>query len=180
MQHKTTKPAIFLDRDGTLNVDKGYVHKIEDWEWLPNVPETLAAFKRAGYALIVVTNQSGVARGFYDENAITTLHNWVNEQLKSFDCELIFYHCPHLPEISGPCACRKPSPQMLLQAAAEHNIDLTNSWMIGDRLRDIEAGKAAGCKTLLVTTGEGQKEIDAGYTGQFAANLTEAFKIIVC
>ncbi len=147
-----SRPAIFLDRDGTLNVDTGYVHKIEEWQWLAGAKDALVEFKRAGYVLIVVSNQSGVARGFYDDEAIITLHNWVNEQLKPLDCELIFYYCPHHPDITGPCNCRKPLPEMILNAAHEHNIDLARSWMIGDKLSDVQAGQAAGCKTLLVST----------------------------
>ncbi len=170
----TLRPAIFLDRDGTLNVDSGYVHKIEDWQWLEHAKEALKAFKLAGYVLIVVTNQSGIARGFYDEGAVLKLHDFVNGQLKTLDCELIFYYCPHHPDISGPCECRKPLPQMLFQAASDHNIDLAKSWMIGDMQRDIEAGKAAGCKTLLISTSNDAHENKL----KTIANLNEAVKII--
>ncbi len=168
------RPAIFLDRDGTLNEDKGYVHKIEDWVWLPKVKESLISFKRAGYALIVVTNQSGIARGYYAESAMHALHELVNAELKKQNCSIdAFYFCPHLPEITGSCQCRKPLPQMLLHAAREHNIDLARSWMIGDRMRDVDAGIAAGCKTLLLSNEPCLKEKTASVT-----TLAEAVKII--
>ncbi len=173
---KISRPAIFLDRDGTLNVDTGYVYKIEEWQWLDGAIETLIAFKQAGFELIVVTNQSGIARGYYDENAVKKLHDFVNEQLRPHDCELIFYYCPHLPSISGPCNCRKPAPQMLIQAASEHHIELAKSWMIGDRLRDVEAGKAAGCKTILISTDHGLDKNNATFTVQ---NITQAAKLIL-
>lgn len=149
MQKK--RRAVFLDRDGTLNVDTGYAHTPEQWHWLPGVPEALARFRAQGWLLLVVSNQSGIARGFFDEAALHSLQAWVNTQLAPLNAEVdAWYHCPHLPEISGPCACRKPRAGMLVRAAREWDVDLQASWMIGDRPRDIMAGHAAGCRNVLL------------------------------
>ncbi|MBQ4566710.1 MAG: D-glycero-beta-D-manno-heptose 1,7-bisphosphate 7-phosphatase [Desulfovibrio sp.] len=146
--------AIFLDRDGTLNVDTGYVHRQEDWHWLPGVPQALARFRTQGWRLLVVTNQSGIARGYFDATAMHTLHQWVDARLAPLGARLDgWYHCPHLPEISGPCGCRKPKPGLLWQAAADWGVDMAASWMIGDKPRDVMAGHAAGCRSILLRKG---------------------------
>ncbi len=112
-------------------------------------------FVSHGYTLVVVTNQSGIARGYYDASAVHALHAWVNEELAKEGLHIeAFYHCPHHPKFSGPCACRKPSPHLLLQAAQELNLDLTRSHMIGDKMGDVEAGRGAGCASYLITTQE--------------------------
>ncbi len=153
------KPAIFLDRDGTLNVEKHYLHRIGEWEWTPHAIEALQRFHAAGYALVVVTNQSGIARGYYTAEDVGILHDWVSAQLAANGVPLMgMYYCPHEPGITPACTCRKPQPGMLLRAASEHGLDLARSWMIGDKAIDIEAGAAAGTKTLLVRTGYGRKE----------------------
>lgn len=150
------RPAVFLDRDGTLNREKGYVHTWDAWEWLPGVPQGLAALRAAGYALVVVSNQSGVARGYYGEDAVRALHARVNADLARFGFALdAMYHCPHHPDFTGACGCRKPAPGMLLRAARELRLDLARSWMVGDKLDDIQAGLRAGCRALLVRTGHG-------------------------
>lgn len=149
MQHR--QRAIFLDRDGTLNLDTGYVHRPEDWHWLPGVPYALARFRAQGWLLLVVSNQSGIARGYFDEATLHRLHTWVDARLARLGAGVDgWYHCPHLPEISGPCACRKPKPGLLLRAAADWGVDLAASWMIGDRPRDVMAGHAAGCRSILL------------------------------
>lgn len=143
--------AIFLDRDGTLNEDLGYVHRPQDWRWLPGVPEALARFRAASWLVVVVSNQSGIARGYFDAAALTALERWVDGQLAPLGAAPdAWYHCPHLPEITGPCQCRKPLPGMLLRAARELDIDLKASWMLGDSLRDVAAGLAAGCRAALL------------------------------
>ena len=143
--------AIFLDRDGTLNKDSGYVCRKEDWVWLPGTIQALRRFQAAGYLLVVVSNQSGLARGLYTRDDLAALEAWVNTQLAAQNVTIdAWYYCPHLPEITGPCSCRKPEPGLLLQAARELGIDLAHSWMIGDSLRDVEAGRAAGCKCVLL------------------------------
>ncbi len=108
-------------------------------------------FASHGYALVVITNQSGIARGYYDVADVHALHMWVNEQLavKGVGIEA-FYHCPHHPTFSGPCVCRKPSAHLILQAAKELHLDVTRSHMIGDKISDVEAGLAAGCASYLI------------------------------
>lgn len=149
----TLRPAVFLDRDGTLNVDFGYVSRPEDIRWLPGVAAALARLRWAGYLLIVVTNQSGIARGFYDVPTMQALHDWMNAALRTQGAHIdAFYHCPHHPDVTGVCTCRKPAPGMLLRAADDWFIDLEKSWMIGDKMSDVVAGRAAGCTPILLTT----------------------------
>ena len=135
--------AVFLDRDGTLNIDKGYVHRIEDWEWIPGAIEAIAALKKARFLVIIITNQAGIARGYYDEADMNNLHARINEELKEHGATIDgFYHCPHHPEFGAvrECECRKPMPGMI------------------DKASDIQAGLAAGIKSILVLTGYGNKE----------------------
>lgn len=141
--------AIFLDRDGVLNRDSGYLYKIEDWQWLPGALAGLRLFKEAGYSLIVASNQSGIGRGYYSKDQLDSLENWLNNELQSVGCPIdAWYYCPHLPEAG--CLCRKPLPGMLLKAAKDLNIDLPRSWMLGDKISDVEAGLAAGCRAGLI------------------------------
>ena len=151
VEGKVLRRAVFLDRDGTLNKDVGYVHRKEDWQWLPGVAEALKRLRAVGYVLVVVSNQSGIARGMYDREALRLLEEWVNAELSAKNAAIdAWYYCPHLPEITGPCECRKPGPGLLLQAARDLDLDLANSWMIGDRVRDVQAGLAAGCQSILL------------------------------
>ena len=154
--------AIFLDQDGTLNKDTGYVHRKEDWHWLPGVVEALKRFHAVGYALVVVSNQSGLARGMYDLAALHELEAWINADLEAKGAAIdAWYYCPHLSEITGPCSCRKPAPGLILRAAEEMGLDLARSWMVGDRVRDVEAGLAAGCRCVLLRPAQGGYEADA-------------------
>ena len=151
VEGKVLRRAVFLDRDGTLNKDVGYVHRKEDWQWLPGVAEALKRLRAVGYVLVVVSNQSGIARGMYDRESLRLLEEWVNAELAAKNAAIdAWYYCPHLPEITGPCECRKPEPGLLLQAARDLELDLSNSWMIGDRVRDVKAGLAAGCQSILL------------------------------
>ncbi len=135
--------AIFLDRDGVINEDLGYVGKREDFHFLPGVFEALRHFQNLGFLLIIVTNQSGIARGYYTVQDFLSLSEWMKEELRKRDITItdIFY-CPHHPE--DGCECRKPKPGMILEAARRYDIDLSASWMIGDKPSDIEAAKNAG------------------------------------
>lgn len=154
------RKAIFLDRDGTINEECDYLFRIEDCRFIPGVAEAIKRFNDAGLLVVVVTNQSGVARGFYGVADIVALHGWMEGQLAAGGARIdAWYYCPHHPEYGDitDCDCRKPFPGMLLQAAAEHGIDLASSWMVGDKDADIEAGIAAGCRPLLVRTGYGAK-----------------------
>ncbi|MEN8687554.1 MAG: D-glycero-beta-D-manno-heptose 1,7-bisphosphate 7-phosphatase [Desulfuromonadales bacterium] len=157
------KPAVFLDRDGTINVDKHYLHKGEDFEFILGVPQAIKKLKKAGYLVIVVTNQSGVARGYFSLDDVTRLHEHMQKQLAAAGTGIdAFYVCPHHPakgqgEYLKKCDCRKGRPGLLLQASADLGIDLQKSYMIGDKLADIEAGENAGCQPILVLTGYGQE-----------------------
>ena len=154
------KRAIFLDRDGTINVEKNYLIDPADLVLLPGVGEALRRGREAGYLLIVVTNQSGVARGYFTTTAVAELHDHLQKELLPYGVQIdAFYLCPHHPEHgAGPCDCRKGEPGMLLQAAQEYHIDLAASWMIGDKRSDVEAGSKAGCRSILVRTGYGEQE----------------------
>lgn len=158
---KLAQPAVFLDRDGTINVEKNYLYRIEDWEWIPGAVEAIRAINRAGYLVVVVTNQAGVARGLYGEEDVKRLHAFVDTELAS-EGTLInaYYVCPHHPSFGDQldCACRKPLPGMILRARNELFIDLAASWLIGDKLSDIEAAQAAGVTPILVRTGYGKTD----------------------
>lgn len=137
--------ALFLDRDGVINVEKDYLYKIEDFEFIEGIFELCTYFTDNNYKIIVVTNQSGIARGYYSEEDFNTLTLWMTEEFNKRDITLTHvYHCSHHPEITGKCRCRKPEPGMLLDAAKDFNLDLQNSIIIGDKERDIEAGINAG------------------------------------
>lgn len=141
--------AIFLDRDGTINRDTGYTHKIRDWLWLDGALTGLKIFAQSGWLLVVVSNQSGIGRGFYDMQAVEELQFWLERQLTTNGIAIADWeYCPHLPDAG--CFCRKPAPGMLLKAATKLNIDLSRSWMLGDKISDIQAGIAAGCQAGLI------------------------------
>lgn len=142
--------ALFLDRDGVLNFDHGYIGKIADFEVIPGVFEALAQAVSLGYRLIIITNQSGIARGYFSEADYRRLED---HMVNLFAARAIhfagIYHCPHHPDgavraLAITCGCRKPSPGMILQACAEHDLDLSRSILVGDKRSDIEAGEAAG------------------------------------
>ena len=165
-------PAVFLDRDGTINVEKEYVHRIKDWEWIEGAPEAIREFNEAGFKVVVVSNQAGIARGMYRPADVENLHAFVCGELQKVGATIdAFYYCPHHPEYGEErsCRCRKPAPGMLLRAAADMSIDLSRSWMIGDKLIDVEAGHAANLATILVLTGHGAREITRLASGQIVA-----------
>ena len=142
--------TIFLDRDGVINKDLNYLYKIEEFEFLDGVFEACYYFQRLGYKIIIITNQSGIARGYFNENDYKNLTAWMLEQFKQKDIEILdIFHCPHAPESN--CECRKPKPGMFIAAKIKHNINMKESWMIGDSERDITAAYLAGIKnTILV------------------------------
>lgn len=146
------RKAIFLDRDGVINLDHGYVSRIEDIEFLNGIFPVLRTLAEKGYALIVVTNQSGIGRGYYTEEDFERVMEWI---LKQFDAESIpiagVYRCPHTPESN--CDCRKPAPGMFLQAIREHSIDPAASWMVGDNESDMLAAKTAGISNRVLIGG---------------------------
>jgi D-glycero-D-manno-heptose 1,7-bisphosphate phosphatase len=148
------RPAAFLDRDGVLNVDHHYAHRPEQLEWISGAPEAVRLLNEAGYWVIVVSNQSGVARGYFDEPAVKLFHAHMQVQLKAHRARIdAFYYCPHHPEGVVPqyalrCDCRKPLPGMLEQAARERPIDRARSFMIGDKDDDVAAAVAFGIRGI--------------------------------
>ena len=145
MNREQKKKALFLDRDGTINVDKGYVYEKEEFEFQPGIFELVKKYSEQGYLIFIVTNQSGIARGLYTEKDYLQLTDWLKAAFseKGIKIEKV-YHCPHLPEISGSCSCRKPNPGMIVEAISEYNIDPATSVLIGDSERDLQAGEKAG------------------------------------
>lgn len=153
------KRALFLDRDGTLVEPRHYPSRPSDLILHADIGPILRTFQDAGWELIVVTNQSGLARGYFTEDDLARMHDWLREMLNEWGVEVhAIQYCPHhvegvVPHLAVACDCRKPQPGMLLNAARERDIDLSRSWMIGDILDDIEAGNRAGCRTALVDLG---------------------------
>lgn len=152
--------AVFLDRDGVLNVDHGYLYKIEELEWMPGAKEAVAYLTRHGYLVFVVTNQSGIARGYYTYADMFKLHDFMTQALaQAGGIVTKFYYCPHhptkgiIPELTIACNCRKPKPGLLLQAMQEYDLDKQQSFLIGDKPSDVEAAKAAGIKGYLFSGG---------------------------
>lgn len=149
------RKALFLDRDGVINKEKNYLYKIEDFEFIDGVFETCIYYQDKDYLIVVITNQAGIARGKYTEKDFQILTDWM---LKEFAKEGIniskVYHCPHHPEFSGECECRKPKPKMILDAAKNFDIDLSESILVGDKSSDVKAGIDAGIReNYLITTG---------------------------
>ncbi|WP_303725876.1 D-glycero-beta-D-manno-heptose 1,7-bisphosphate 7-phosphatase [Anaerovibrio lipolyticus] len=151
--------AVFFDRDGTLNEEVHYLHKIEDFKWIEGAIDAIKYCNDNGYLAIVITNQSGVARGYYPESDIMKLYDWMNDDLAKHGAHLDgIYYCPHHPtgkvrEYAIDCDCRKPKPGMLFKAQKDHNIDLKSSYLIGDGVRDVECAEAAGVKGIRYTGG---------------------------
>ncbi len=157
LEAKTERRAIFLDRDGVLNEDVGYVHRLADLRILPGVAEALTELKNRGFLLIVISNQSGVARGFFDEPAVLAFNAALVAELQRLGGPALddIYFCPHLPDApiaayKKNCACRKPAPGMILQAAAKHGIALERSYLIGDKADDVECAVRAKVKGVQV------------------------------
>lgn len=150
------KPAIFIDRDGTLIEEVNFLARVEDLRFFPYTDESVRLLKANGFLIVVVTNQSGIARGFFPESAMHEIHRQIqNDLTEKLDA---FYFCPHLP--TGDCRCRKPRTGMIEAACADFTIDLENSWIVGDKALDVELGWNAGIKTALVLTGYGRKDIE--------------------
>lgn len=183
--NNSNRPAIFLDRDGVINVDTGYLHKIEEFKFIDLVKEALKLFKEKNYLLVLVTNQAGVAYGYYSENDVVTLNNWMQSELDkdgiSFDG---IYYCPHHPEKGigkylQKCNCRKPNIGMLERAHRDLKIDFSNSYMVGDRKSDVMTGKNANLKgSFLVKTGKPIDDDADSYCDGVYNNLLEIAKIV--
>jgi D-glycero-D-manno-heptose 1,7-bisphosphate phosphatase len=145
--------VVFLDRDGVINKEVGYLNKVDDFEFIDGVFTSCLNFQSLGYQMIIVTNQSGIGRGYYDESDFHQLTKWMLTQFKQHGVNILdVFFCPHGPE--SDCDCRKPKPGMFLQANNKYDIDMKNSWMIGDKEADIQAANMAGISnTVLVKSG---------------------------
>jgi histidinol-phosphate phosphatase family protein len=179
--------AVFLDKDGTLIEDVPYNTDPDRVRLSPRCAEGLRALCAAGYRLFVVSNQSGVARGRFPEEALVEVERRVRELLAAIGVPLFgFYYCPHHPDgkvarYATACSCRKPRPGLLLRAAEEHRLDLARSWLVGDILDDVEAGRRAGCRTVLLSNGHETEWVLNLHRlpHHYAADIDEAARIIL-
>ena len=145
--------TIFLDRDGVINKEINYLHKIEEFEFIDGIFDACLHFHSLSYKIIIITNQSGISRGYYTESDYQKVTKWLLDQFKYKNINILdIFHCPHRPDSN--CDCRKPKPGMFLKAKAKHNTDMEKSWMIGDKERDTIAANSAGIdNTILVRNG---------------------------
>ncbi|MBN2568802.1 MAG: D-glycero-beta-D-manno-heptose 1,7-bisphosphate 7-phosphatase [Deltaproteobacteria bacterium] len=177
--------AVFLDRDGTINEEVEYLSRLEDLRIFPFSHEAIGMINRAGMKAVVVTNQSGVARGYFDEAFLHTLHGQINKILGKKGARIDrFYYCPHHPEEGAgmykrDCDCRKPRTGMFQKAAHELAIDLSSSYMIGDNPTDMEAAQNVGIKGVLVRTGYGENVDLSAKASYIASDILEAVKWIL-
>ncbi|HLP16510.1 MAG TPA: D-glycero-beta-D-manno-heptose 1,7-bisphosphate 7-phosphatase [Bacteroidota bacterium] len=178
--------AVFLDRDGTINVDVDYLSSPDELRFIPRSVEAIRSLNEAGIRVFVITNQSGIARGYLTETEMHAVHDAMNAQLKRQGAWIDgFFYCPHHPsaaveQYKMKCSCRKPAPGMLIEAAARHTIDLASSFVIGDKAIDVQTGRAVGATCIQVATGYGTAEKDAGaqWRDHYTNDLYEAVLIV--
>lgn len=177
--------AVFLDRDGVINKEVNYLYKIEDFEFLPGVFDACLSFQSLGYKLIIVTNQAGIGRGFYNESDFSLLTTWMKQKFEEQKIQITdVMYCPHHPtealgDYKQKCQCRKPNPQMIIDSAKKHNICLDESFLIGDKLSDIMAGKNAGLlRNFLVRTGHSLSAQDESTADLVIDSLNEWQKLL--
>ena len=179
------QPAVFLDRDGTMIHDAGYLGSVDRLRWYPWTVDAIRLLRRAGFVVVVTTNQGGVGLGLYAEQAVHQIHEAMRAVLRSSGTDVDgWFFCPHHPRstveaLRGPCECRKPAPGMIRQAAARFAIDLARSFVVGDKLSDVELAVNAGARGILVRTGSGHDVVEAAGgavpgAAFVAANLMEA------
>lgn len=170
------RPAVFLDRDGTVNVEVNYLGDADQFRLLPHVAPAIRQLNETGVPVVIVTNQSGIARGYFSRAEMDAVHACMHTELAQAGARIdAVYFCPHHPD--DGCTCRKPAPGLLIRAAAEMAIDLSKSVIIGDKYSDLAAGKAVGCLTVLVLTGHGAQEYRQGGVptpDYVAGDLTDA------
>jgi D-glycero-D-manno-heptose 1,7-bisphosphate phosphatase len=177
------KRALFLDRDGVVNVDIGYLHCVEDCVFVPGIFELVRRARKAGYDVFVATNQAGIARGYYSEETFSAFTEWMLEQFAAQGAPITqVYYCPHHPtagigKYGVVCECRKPAPGMLLRAAREHGIDLGRSIMVGDAETDMAAAQAAGIATRYLV-GHTNERPQSFEKVESLLELTERFPIV--
>ncbi|UCF78141.1 MAG: HAD family hydrolase [Candidatus Eiseniibacteriota bacterium] len=178
--------AIFLDRDGTIIEETGYISDPAKVKLLGNVASSIAHLNRLGVPVVVVSNQAGVARGLFTVEDIEAVNERLRQLLAAQDASLdAVYYCVHHPDYDVECDCRKPRPGLLLRAAEELDIDLSRSFMVGDKLTDLQAGKAAGTSTVFVRTGFGSGELEKdgdevlGFADKVCENSTQAIEWIL-
>lgn len=170
--------AVFLDRDGTIALDVHYCRRVEDFILLPTVPQAIKFLNENDFKVVVVTNQSGIARGYFTEKTLKQIHQKMKYELAKYNARVdAVYYCPHHPD--DGCDCRKPKTALFMKAAKEFDIDLSHSYMVGDMQMDIDAGKALGCKTVLVTAGPRERNEFINPPDHVISNLLEASKWIV-
>jgi D-glycero-D-manno-heptose 1,7-bisphosphate phosphatase len=184
-----SRPAVFLDRDGTVNVERDFVRHPDEIELLPGALDAIRALRGAGYRVVVITNQSGIARGYLDESTLARIHAKLDGALSGLVDA--WFHCPHHPDTGvvegyvGPCSCRKPADGLLRRAAELLDLDLTRSWIVGDSARDVLAGRELPLRSVLVHSGkpiELQREAlrQAGVAPDAeAADLAAAARVIL-
>jgi D-glycero-D-manno-heptose 1,7-bisphosphate phosphatase len=175
-------PAVFLDRDGTINREVHHLSDPEQLELLPGAGEGLRELCRAGWRLVIISNQSPIGRGMFTEDRLREIHSRLTEMLAAEGVQIAgWYWCPHAPWEG--CSCRKPAPGMFLRARDEMGVILEKSWMVGDRLADLQAGLRAGTRTILVATGYGEAEHalpeSTAYVDHFVPSLREAADVIL-
>jgi D-glycero-D-manno-heptose 1,7-bisphosphate phosphatase len=189
MANNELRPAVFLDRDGTLNVDVGYLHAIDQLELFPWTGDALRLLKRAGYLLVVVSNQAGIAQGMIAPGFVEQAHAEMLRRVREAGGDLdALYFCPHHPRgaikaLAMDCRCRKPLPGMIDDAARDLDIDVARSWMVGDKWLDVQLGHAAGARSILVRTGWGTDQERRRPEGQkveaICDNLIAAVSVIL-
>lgn len=180
--------GLFLDRDGTINIERGYFSDRSAVELIPGSAQAIREANESGLKVIVVSNQSGIARGLQSEEDVAAIHSRLVGLLQDAGARIdALYYCPHHPDAGNPpyrkvCSCRKPNTGMLRQAVSEHGINLASSFLVGDKYTDVQTGRNAGCTTVLVLTGYGRSELEhaktAGPPDHVAENLLEAWKYI--
>lgn len=181
-----SRPAVFLDKDGTVIEDVPYNVDPSLMRFTSGAAEGLSVLHRSGYLLIVITNQSGVARGLFGEESLREVEQQLKDMLAEINVPLTgFYYCPHHPDGIVPayaiqCACRKPAHELVMRAAHDHRVDLACSWFVGDNLNDVEAGRRAGCRTVLIKGGHEIKSVISHLRTPhyIASDLAEAARAI--
>lgn len=177
--------AVFLDRDGTLNIEKNYIHRIEDFDFIPGIIDGLKILQHEGYLLIIITNQSGIGRGYYKKEDFMKLNDWMLRELSNQGVLITkIYYCPHLPdarikEYRKICNCRKPALGLYEQAIKEFDIDISKSYAIGDKIRDCTICEKSKCKGFLIGRNENAEIIDAVKNGVYR-NIGYEIDLLSC